>query len=267
MEACQFFRFLSQSIWSRIDLARRSGFAVSETTVTENILFEIYKEEIFSSSVRIYQSLDEAANGNDLEIAIRSSSGFIKLTAQCKILKKSGRYDSIYHRNQIHDLVAYARDKKGIPIYIFYNFYKGAFTMPETLCDVDLVADDYGMTFCNAHDLKAGYATRGLDAKGFQKWKIPNFNDLHPSLCQPFFKLACCIDSSATPEDIRRATGDSISDISTYSLEELQNDPWWIPLSDESYSSLPSYSRASTGQEKKFNPRFRILIEDQQSAL
>lgn len=261
MDACTFFRTLSTETWDRISLAWKAGLSISEPTITQNILFRIYRNRRYiGRQIKIFESTDEKTNGNDLEIALRISYGYVKLPAQCKIIKKSGSYRTLQHKNQINDLIAYASkpDVRGFPVYLFYNSYQKPFSHPSTICSLPVTARDFGLTFVSAAILKASFATRGLNAKGHQLWNIPGFKDLHPNFCMPFWRMICCLKNFES-ELLKTAIQSKSGDIKIYPPNELLNDPEWIP-----FSLHQRRDSIEVGVRKKstsgFNPKFRIVI-------
>lgn len=264
---CNFFRFVSCDTWKRIKLARRGGFKIYETTVTQNILYYFYLFRLRNSSnIQLFESTDEKTNGNDLEILINTSSGYIKLPTQAKIIYSNGKYSALKHKNQIHDLISYAAlpTVKGIPLYIFYNYYDSGFNFPSSLCNLAVKKEDYGCTFCNAFTLKNNFATLGVDADGYQNWVIPTFTDLHPQYCDPFWRIVCCHSSTDDINNLKGIlkVGDLKLDISTYTLDQLNKERFWRPLNmDDNDNKSKNLDRSNESGEIGFNPRFRIRVD------
>jgi hypothetical protein len=65
----ELYKNISSSIWDRIPFSYSMGFRYSEVTITENLLFDIYKFNINNPSlaINIFEAKNEKANGNDLE--------------------------------------------------------------------------------------------------------------------------------------------------------------------------------------------------------
>jgi hypothetical protein len=83
-----FLNFFSVSIWDRIKFTRKhNGLKIYETTITQNFLYQI-KLSIPSneSCFHMFESKNEKTNGNDLEIFIETSKGYIFFPTQAKII-------------------------------------------------------------------------------------------------------------------------------------------------------------------------------------
>jgi hypothetical protein len=266
---CDYFRRLSFDTWRRINLARRGGFKIYETTITQNILYHLYFfRRRHSANILLFESTDERTNGDDLEIILNTRNGYIKLPTQAKLLYASNKYQSLKHTNQLHELVAYANSPQvgGIPLYLFYNFYDSAFPFPHDLCSIAVRPEDYGCSICSAITLKNkfAYPSLGVDTKGHQNWIIPTFLDLHTDFCDPFWILTCCHRASDDVANVLRILKltTPVSDIKTFSLEELSSEKNWIPLDLESSEELISHEKQTSEIREGFNPRFRIVINN-----
>ena len=266
---CDYFRRLSFDTWRRILLARKGGFKIYETTITQNILYHLYFYRWrHSTDILLFESTDESTNGNDLEFVLNTRNGYIKLPTQCKLLYTSNKYQSLKHSNQIHELIAYANSPqvRGIPVYLFYNFYDSYFTVPSVLCDIAVRPEDYGCSICSAVTLKDNfaYASLGVDTKGYQNWVIPTFLDLHPAFCDPLWTLTCGHRATDGVSNVIRILklNTPESDIKTYSLDELNTEKYWIPLDLEGTEELISHEKQTNETEEGFNPRFRIVINN-----
>ena len=128
-DLCTWSRLVSALIWERIGFVRyRKGIKITETTVTQNLVFEFWlSAKSRSLPIEIYESKNEKSNGNDFEIFLETPKGFILLPVQCKIISKTDKYNSINHNtagvDQIDLLLNYAQKKKGIAAYFLYNYF------------------------------------------------------------------------------------------------------------------------------------------------
>lgn len=70
--AFDFFELQSRSIWNRIRFAwERPSMKIYETTITQNLIFDlVLQDELGHFPVKIFESLDEKTNGNDLELFV-----------------------------------------------------------------------------------------------------------------------------------------------------------------------------------------------------
>src|SRR4051812_9472921 len=83
---CDWFKMFSIETWQRIDFSRRrDGLKIFETTITQNLVFQLeFTRQMLSSlgygnRVFIKESKNEKINGNDLEILLQVGTNYIKL--------------------------------------------------------------------------------------------------------------------------------------------------------------------------------------------
>lgn len=170
---CDEMRRLSIETWERIGFARnRFGLKIYETTITQNLLFQLQKfsELCGSGNVKMYESTNEKTNGNDIEIFLQVGKSYICLPTQAKIIYANEKYPKMEHGDQIKDLIKYAKTIDGYPLYLLYNYAK---SVPSSY-------KSYGCTLVSAHYLYKTYAY-----KKKTKWIIPSFLDLHPKIAEP----------------------------------------------------------------------------------
>lgn len=166
------YKDIATDVWDRMKFALETNSKISETTLTENLLFMINKYRSYSkdNSIRIYESKDEKANGNDLEIYLEiSKNKYILLVIQAKKLyTKEQKYKAINHKigtnYQIDLLENYANSKNGLALYLLYNF------APDCIYENK---EYFGCTLIEALQIKKNYYPKS------KHWKIPSFNDLH----------------------------------------------------------------------------------------
>lgn len=177
---CDFFALFSARTWQELELVRNGVFRMNETTITQNLVKHFWIESnIFRLPITIYESNNEKANGNDLEILVETNLGYLMLPVQVKVIKDNDRYTGISHivrgRQQIDLLIEYANKKQGIPAYIFYNYFDG-YELSEYIESFKLTSpQDFGCTIGIAQYLRKTFFERG----GVNKWHIPSFTDLH----------------------------------------------------------------------------------------
>ena len=239
----------------------RRGLKIYETTLTQNILFALrrFQEICTDYSLSLDEAIDESSNGNDIELIVQTSSGYVKLPTQAKLLYSNLKYTAISHpgstRYQVDDLINYASSIGGIPMYLLYNF------LP---CHHAL--RDHGCTMLMAEYIRNHFSP----SPAFTRWRIPSFNDLHlPAL--PWHRIICGLLNG---EDIisyvyEKGQGSNIKVIRLYTREELENDKRWHNLSGmsaledlELLEYNESDDREVLGKEaiQEFNPKFRIII-------
>jgi hypothetical protein len=158
----------SVQIWNKIGFVRnRKGLKISETTITQNLIFDFWQLAAASKlPVEIYESRNEKANGNDLEIFVETSKGFISFPCQAKIIQKNNHYNSIHHRNknnsvyQIDMLIEYADRNRGIPIYLLYNYCNNFKHCQKVEELTGYEIENYGCSIVNANFIKENFPVK-----------------------------------------------------------------------------------------------------------
>src|SRR5688572_1389043 len=93
---CDILRAAALETWNRIGFSRtRQRLKILETTITQNIVYELNLLQTFIPFFfKIYESRNERANGDDLEISVRNISGrYYTFALQAKII-----YHSLHSR-------------------------------------------------------------------------------------------------------------------------------------------------------------------------
>lgn len=256
LDLCSFLKFFSYDTWERIGFTRQYfGMRIYETTITQNLVYTLYSIAKNSHQpLKIFESSDEASNGNDLEIFIKTKEGYIKFACQCKIIYKNNRYVALNHQRkgsqQIDSLLNYSLKDKSIPIYMFYNHCSDSYVY--SINNIKL----YGCSILSAKYLKNNYYT--------SKWSIPHFADLHPHPAKPFSNFVCeSIDKSL--DSFEQTFG--VNKLKTYSFEELIEDENWNDMTPPpvlGYLEVPKYFKESLiTNEVSFNPKFRIVFSNE----
>jgi hypothetical protein len=265
---CNFLQLFAYDTWQRVEFGRsRNGFKVFETTITQNILYEfcIYCDLFPMIPMRMFEAINEPLNGNDIELIIQTSEGFIIVPLQAKIIYSTDNYPAMEHSNQINDLIAYANKVGGVPLYLLYNYYSdNTFAHIGNLCDIRFPKEQFGCSLVSAHYLLNNFAYNRTDRNGNLKWTIPTFTDLHPSIAIPWFVLGCCRNSEtntlATTNLINNfpKTGSGLDQkIITYKYEELINDNKWKPLNLKGLNFSKDFIES---ESIKFSPKYRIVL-------
>lgn len=254
---CSKLKQLSFETWDRIGFVwNRSFLRISETTITENLLFNLaqYHTRCAHSTLYLYEAVNESANGNDIEIIIQSNRGFVKFPTQAKILyEDTFKYKAINHRHtagryQIDDLMAYASRIGGIPMYLLYNY------IPRT----DQRMRHYGCTMIDADYIKNHFSPHRTATT--TRWRIPTFNDLYPQAL-PWHMFLCSVlgrQVRGRPrifDEVNSFIGEQ--DVSFYTLNELLNEEGWnqIELDGNIYER-----QIEIDTNDGFNPRHRIIL-------
>ena len=261
---CNLLQLLAVDTWERIAFARtRNGFKIYETTITQNLLYElrIYLEHYPHIPIKMFEAINEPVNGNDIELAIQTKQGFILVPLQAKLIYEDAKYTAMEHGNQINDLIAYAKSIGGIPLYLLYNYSPISLPNSNNFCDIPYYEEQFGCSLINAHYLLNHYAFKRTDRKGNAKWIIPSFTDLHPSPAIPWFVLACCrnkdTEMTETISLLNNQSGTLDYSIIPYQMEELTKQSEWKPFEIDSIFS-GTFSTSST-----FRPKYRIFLYEE----
>lgn len=261
----------SFQVWNKIGFVRsRKGLRINETTITQNLVFDFWQlAAVTNLPVELYESKNEKANGNDLEIAVETSKGFLLFPCQVKIIQNNNRYGTLHHKNKSHFafqmdmLINYASRQKGIPIYLFYNHYNNYERCCQIEEEIGFSPAYFGCSIVLAHYLNEYFPAPMK--KGGTKGKTPSFEDLHPYTAWAFQDFVKDVQGIAIenlfPEKY-------ITDKPLYySREDINSDKYWNDL-----APLPSigfvididkeraFVNSLNKQSAPFNPRFRIVL-------
>ncbi|MCB4762703.1 MAG: hypothetical protein LGB78_02140 [Sulfurovum sp.] len=255
---CKELERLSFDTWDRIGFARsRAGFRIFETTITQNILFELKKfsESSGNNSIELFEARDEKRNGNDIDLFVQYGDGdrYIFFPLQAKILYSNTKYSKMEHGNQILDLIDYATKADGIPMYLLYNHTS------------DISLKKYGCSVVSAIHLRDHYADKRT-YKGTKKWKIPTFDDLHPSYAEPWQEFFCIFLNIVSSKSIPPDNGlfsrlEAIETIQTYQKDTLLDDTEWMTMKGNSKNSQTIKDEHIQG----FAPAYRIILSKEKT--
>lgn len=266
-------KLFSLETWDRISFARsRVGLKIYETTITQNLLLNITAfAETEILPIEIFEATSEKSNGNDVEIVIEiEENKYIILPCQAKIIKKNKKYSSIKHKvgktkDQIDLLIQYAQKVKGIPIYLFYNFFDENSYLENVEKEIrkryrSFNYEHYGCSIASAHSIKNNF--KGLSLEGNIKWKIPSFKDLHPSIAVPLYFIALNHNLDSFKKLFLTAST-PIQSVKVYSRDEIVNTNLW-----RNFHSTPSIgyitpqggSFKNVTSSKQFTPSFRVIL-------
>lgn len=241
------YKDISSSIWNRIPFSYDMGFKYSEVTITENLLFNIYKFNIENPTLAInmFEAKNEKANGNDLELCLEiEANKYIILVIQAKKLYfTTQKYRSISHKvnsiSQIKLLEDYAKQEKAIPLYMLYN-YSPNFKKKNK--------QYYGCTLIFLKYIKDNYYPKSFS----DRWKIPTFHELHREHhAVPLHTLASNGLEIKRIIDKYYKTGINYK---IYSKNELTDNKKWIEIFDENNQDFSNYT------SDEFEPKYRIIV-------
>jgi len=206
-DPCLWFAVQSMITWDRIGFvdsqnrsrraAGRPELPITEETITENMLFDLAESGPFDPRripfVELWEAQYEPTEGNDLDLWVRYSFGWVHFMIQSKRLYENLRYTAIWHENRHGmqvDLLINASNGKGVPLYLLYNHVPNE-QRNEAWCGVRCDETQYGCTVSYAPNIKAWLPPAP------QERTTPTFSDLHTAhltrgRAVPWIKLVCC---------------------------------------------------------------------------
>jgi hypothetical protein len=260
---CNWSKLFCASVWERIGFCRTAAnMNVYETSITQELLFQFWQLARNSElPIELYQSKDEKANGNDLEIGIGTKYGYFLVPCQAKIVSKKSNYAAFLHKvnsvYQLDILLTYGKRVKGLPLYLMYNFNDISYQNQTIESFHSLDIRELGCSLHPAALLKTDYSNALTG-----KLSIPNFYDLHRKTAIPFSRLFCTVGTT----QILKETKTSLSEISFYPKRELINSNYWQDLAPPAaIGRIPPFeelrfTQSPPANTTSFNPRFRILL-------
>jgi len=184
---------LNQSVkaWNMIKFYRDRNDRISETTITEQLIYEIESGiDDHKYPIRLFESRKENVNGNDLEIFINTANGYVLLPCQSKITNREYKYEKFWHTvnesRQISLLCNYAKSFGGIPAYLLYNYIP--LEAQSDAFKKITHQERYGITFTEATPFL--HVMKGMQLSG-TPLKPPTFNSLHPHPAKPLHMVVC----------------------------------------------------------------------------
>jgi len=285
---CDVFEAGAYDTWWRIQFSRSTPrMKIHETTVTQNLIYEmqLLKKRYKIKGFTLYESTDEKANGDDLELRVLHRNGKVYTYAlQAKIiyhtfskkahLLQSGTYTQFKHyvgkghsrKNQIDLLLKYAKKPAHgyIPLYLLYNYISRRFGTKG------YARECFGCSAVSAYYLKANYAITDGNLAANVKFK-----DLHPNPAIPWQALVCelaALDESGLKEKFNLPDNYNIIGIER---KQLARDPDWRLIgAEKAIQEVPgkltkafletldetnNRNRGNNGQPD-FRPKFRIEV-------
>jgi hypothetical protein len=283
---CDFFALFSMRTWHELELVQKGAFRLDETTITQNFVKDFWVEsKVFNFPIRLFESKNEKANGNDLEVLIETNTGYIMMPIQIKVIKENEKYIGISHKvqsvNQIDLLIDYANKKRGIAAYIFYNYYSDHnFREYASTISENVAYKHFGCTIGNAYNIRKAFYERD----GKNTWKIPSFRDLHmPCKFAIPLHYALCKLIDCNYNGIKWFMGNHFKNRPPhfYKIEDLEEDNFWseifppgrisgtshapemgdiVELVTPQSSKIKRNSPISSHADHLFNPMYRIVI-------
>lgn len=240
----ELYKNISSSIWDRIPFSYSMGFRYSEVTITENLLFDIYKFNINNPSlaINIFEAKNEKANGNDLELCLEiEPNKYVILVIQAKKLYfRTQKYRSISHqvnkKYQIELLEDYAKREKAIPLYMFYNYAPDFKNKHKKY---------YGCTLAFSQFIREHYYLKASP----DRWKIPTFDELHQKHhATPLHTLA------SNRLQIKKTIDKYCKNYNVYTKNELLDNDRWVEIFDKNNQDFSKYT------SDEFEPKYRVIL-------
>jgi hypothetical protein len=270
----EFLNTYAIKIWERIRFARITNQKITETTITENLIFDFwYHAKHNDLAIEVYEAKEESRNGTDFEIFVETKYGYILMACQAKLLK-NGKYPKISYQSgghyQIDRLLEYAEQMQGHPCYLFYNYYNNHLLKEKLNQNDTYLPIHYGLTCCDANRIKNDYFKPAQIRLGKRRIKIPSFDDLHPNYSFPLSKMIDLITSECLVEVLNIfITEKADVPIRFYTHEEVRNTHPWAPVIPwQTISGLPAkkeehmqpYPEINTAN---FHPKYRLVLSNE----
>lgn len=281
---CDVFKAAAIDTWHRIQFSRSTPrMKILETTVTQNIVYEmrLLKDRYPALDYKLFESTDERANGDDLELSVvQFDNKEITYAIQSKIIyHRRGKYGVKLHegyysrlnhlvgkpplqQKQVKLLLDYADANNFVPLYMFYNYVMGSRLAP---------AEIYGCSIISAEYLKKNHtaAHGNLDEK-------TKFSQLHPSAAFPWHELVCSFINLTKDEILKKLSIETGGEIRTHRPAELMGNGWTeielipdtpnieeqkgILITERSFDLEQYDNNKIQEQPPVFSPKFKIVI-------
>jgi hypothetical protein len=267
----EFLYGYASRIWDRIRFARIRQHRISETTITENLIFDFwYQAQKDDVAIEIYEAKDEQRTGNDLELYIETKRGYLLMACQAKILSKQNKYPNISHKvndnYQIDLLLDYGRSRGGIACYLFYNYISDWNTLKKLEASGKYQDTHFGLTSCNAEFIKLAFFKPGSSAIGKKRVKIPTFEDIHPLHGFPLPEMIRILRDETALDIIAELAKHIDVPLTYYTKNEITTEEYpWEPV-----IALPKISGIAERKQETitprnqpkagFNPKYRIVF-------
>lgn len=260
---CDWSRFFSVSVWEKIDFCRSTAkFNIYETTITQDLIYQFWQlAQHKSIPIYLYQSRNEKANGNDIEIYRQTSKGYMLFACQAKIVNIKGGYPAIPHQvngtYQIDLLLKYAQRMAGIPLYLLYNHHLDPLENSIVESKHKIPIHELGCSLFPAEILKTKYWNTSK-----KKLSTPKFVDLHEKEILLLSALFCPLVNISLFESFELQP----RRLRFYEEGELFDQRSWVdmsPIGKIGRIDIPAERfKPETTKEAAptFNPRFRILL-------
>lgn len=284
---CDLFKSAARDTWARIYFSRKTPrLKIHETSISQNLVYEmnLIKSRFPALKFDIFESFNEQANGDDLELTVRQADGFYFTYAiQSKIIYhrrlkgvinlKDGHYQQFKHtvgkgaakKNQVDLLLKYAGDNDFIPLYMLYNYASrdlGPGFDPEL----------FGCTVIGAKYLKRYHS--GADGNLFSNVK---FSDLHTDRAFPWHELVCILPFLSRRNMERRLRFDRQSPLLLAPAKALIVSSQWKPLdtsfpakiSEEftdavyyhDFNGTVEFQEEKEDEPRIFLPKYKITVD------
>lgn len=273
----EMFYFLAENsvrIWERLGWAKEKKIRISETTITENILFDFwFANKHFDMPIEIYEAKNEKAEGNDLEIYVETEKGYLLFACQAKKIQARDKYSSIPHKgrggSQVDLLLSFAKRKRGLACYLFYNFSNNLDVFDieqETQADIN----NFGCTIASAACVKDNFYSDEVSLKN-PRWKIPTFFDLHPNMAVPLHWAVSNMLNDTQSSILSYLGFRNVDNCKYYTREELEEDERWKYIRELGQIGRigpdprdKAAFKIQADESNAFRPKYRLLISKQQ---
>lgn len=139
--------FIHQSVktWEILKISEESEISISEESITDLILLELYLSNRFKIQSKKFTKKQESNIGADWEWWLGSKGNWLGLRIQAKKLYSNLEYGALKDNDQIDKLIEEAENNNPpmIPIYVFYNYWNTIKHAIEWQCDINPSCFDF----------------------------------------------------------------------------------------------------------------------------
>lgn len=255
--------------WWRIDFTwRLKRSKLYETTLTQDLIYWVYENaSVHRLPFELWESRDEHANGDDLELAIETPRGYYLFPCKCKMVYAGNHYPTISHtpdggQPQLLSLMDFAAANRGMAIYLLYNCCSDQHYLARHWGNDLLAIPFWGCSVVPAAYLRDQHFHPV--AGGSHGWTKPTFQELHPSIAVPFheFILTVMNDNRFTTNGWNYYVAGT--EMQCFFHEKLFDDSKWKNLTPLArLSGIPQVGtipKIPTEAATEFRPGYRIVI-------
>lgn len=172
---CSTFETESKDVWLHLEAAFQVGLSRGEATITDDLLLNVQKAHPSEVFTYPFDTRQEGIVGADWEWWLSNGRKWVGLLIQAKKLNpKSNKYGKIKYKNQMDQLIRWARQKHVSPLYVFYNYSKLPSRKLAWNCgSMPFVKEQLGCTVAHALAVRTVVKSGGAGLSRMTKISLP----------------------------------------------------------------------------------------------